>query len=87
VREFAEETAFEVRIARELGIIRHAYTKYRVTLHCFELALDTPASAKKTLPAPPALTAATDWRWLTPEDLKDFPMPAAHRKLADALFG
>jgi A/G-specific adenine glycosylase len=87
VREFAEETAFEVRVTRGLGIIRHAYTKYRVTLHCFELSLDAPASAHQALPAPPTLTAATDWRWLTPGELNSLAMPAAHRKLADMLFG
>ena len=86
VREFAEETAFSARIVHELGIIRHAYTKYRITLHCFELELDAPASTESTLPAPPVLTAATDWRWLTPEELKKFAMPAAHRKLADKIF-
>jgi A/G-specific adenine glycosylase len=84
VREFAEETAFKTRITHELGVIRHAYTKYRVTLHCFELALDAPASAKNT---PPVLTAATDWRWLSPEEIKSFAMPAAHRKLAEKTFG
>ena len=87
MREFAEETAFEVRVARELGIIRHAYTKYRVTLHCFELALDSPVSATDVPPPPPTLTAATSWRWLTPGELKGLAMPAAHRKLADAVFG
>ena len=87
VREFAEETAFEVRIVRELGAIRHAYTKYRVTLHCFELAIKTPINAGDALPAPPVLTAATGWRWLTPGELKLLPMPAAHRKLADKIFG
>jgi A/G-specific adenine glycosylase len=87
VREFAEETAFAVRVARELGIIRHAYTRYRVTLHCFELALDVPASAADNPPAPPILAAATNWRWLTPEELGALAMPAAHRKLADKLFG
>jgi A/G-specific adenine glycosylase len=87
VREFAEETAFAVRIARELGIIRHSYTKYRVTLHCFELAFAVPASAADSTPAPPILTAATNWRWLMPEELGALAMPAAHRKLADKLFG
>ena len=86
VREFAEETAFVVRIARELGIIRHAYTKYRVTLYSFELVLDTPVRAGDSPPAPPVLTAATDWRWLAPEALNTLAMPAAHRKLADKVF-
>jgi len=87
VREFAEETAFAVRIARELGLIRHAYTKYRVTLHCFELVLDSQLYAEDTFPAPPVLAAATSWRWLTPDELKTIAMPAAHRKLADKVFG
>jgi A/G-specific adenine glycosylase len=87
LREFAEETAFETRIVQELGIIRHAYTRYRVTLHCFELALDGPVRAEDAPPPPPALTAATGWRWLTSGELKNFAMPAAHRKLADRIFG
>ncbi|MDR2695175.1 MAG: A/G-specific adenine glycosylase [Deltaproteobacteria bacterium] len=87
VREFAEETAFAVRIARELGVIRHAYTRYRITLHCFELVLDAPASAEDPLPAPAALTAATAWRWLSPGEITSLAMPAAHRKLADRMFG
>jgi A/G-specific adenine glycosylase len=87
VREFAEETAFATRIAHELGIIRHAYTKYRVTLHCFELALDAPEGAQSAPPPPPALNAATAWRWLPPEALKSLAMPAAHRKLAEKTFG
>lgn len=85
-REFAEETAFAVRVRADFGVIRHAYTKYRVTLHCFGLALaGAPPDAPP--PAPEELNAATAWRWLPPGRLKDLAMPAAHRKLADRLFG
>lgn len=86
VREFMEETGFAVRETRKLGIIRHGYTTYRLTLHCFELELrgagDLPLQAP---PAPPVLTAATEWRWAAPEELEDLAMPAAHRKLADGM--
>ena len=86
-REFAEETGFNVRVAGSYGIIRHGYTTYRITLHCLALALeDAPTTVPAARPpAPPILTAATDWRWLELPELANLAMPAAHRKLADSL--
>lgn len=84
VREFMEETGFAVRVVKRHGIIRHGYTTYRLTLHCFGLEFETPARAD-TLPLP-QLTAATEYRWVSPLELNDLAMPAAHRKLADRLF-
>ena len=85
IREFMEETGFAVRVARQYGIIRHGYTTYRLTLHCFglELANDAQAGAP---PQPPILTAASEARWTAPAGLDHLAMPAAHRKLADRLF-
>ena len=37
-------------------------------------------------PLPPQLTAATECRWVSPQELNELAMPAAHRKLADKLF-
>ncbi len=85
VREFMEETGFAVRVTERHGIIRHGYTTYRLTLHCFGLALEN-ADASKNPPQPPQLTAATEARWVNPEELDALAMPAAHRKLADKLF-
>lgn len=56
-------------------------TTYRLTLHCFGLNLN-PASAD-TPPLLPQLTAATECRWVSPQELNELAMPAAHRKLAD----
>ena len=83
VREFAEETGFTVQVTGKYGVIRHGYTTYRITLHCFALSLTGPAVT--SLPAPPVLTAASDWRWLRRDELDALAMPAAHRKLADSL--
>ena len=81
VREWEEETGFAVQITEGLGIIRHGYTTYRITLHCFGLAL-----AEKTGGLPvPVLTAASDYAWVSREALAELAMPAAHRKLADGL--
>ena len=85
VREFMEETGFAVRVAAQYGIIRHGYTTYRLTLHCFGLEFDS-AAAPVDPPQPPLLSAATEARWVTPQELDTLAMPAAHRKLADKLF-
>lgn len=92
VREFQEETGFAVAVDRACGIIRHGYTTYKITLHCFTLSLAEErarrmAQSPTPPPAPPVLTAASDWRWVTAVELQELAMPAAHRKLADQLFG
>ncbi|GFH62337.1 MAG: A/G-specific adenine glycosylase [Candidatus Desulfovibrio kirbyi] len=88
MREFMEETGFRVKPVQRHGIIRHGYTTYRITLHCFGLRLDTGESGElsgQDLPAPPKLTAACDWRWAAPDEITALPMPAPHRKLADRI--
>ena len=85
VREFMEETGFAVRVTERHGIIRHGYTTYRLTLHCFGLEFEN-ADASVSPPQPPLLSAATEARWVNPEELNALAMPAAHRKLADNLF-
>lgn len=88
VREHHEETGFAVRVTDDYGIIRHGYTTYRVTLYCFGVSLDGGAWATDAegLPVPPVLTAASAYRWASPQELQSLAMPAAHRKLADRLF-
>lgn len=83
VREFAEETAFATDVAAKLAVIRHGYTTYRVTLHCFLLRL---ATGDDDAPCPaPVLTAAQESRWVLPTELAGFAFPAGHRKLIDQL--
>ena len=82
VREFMEETGFAVRVVENLGVIRHGYTTYRITLHCFGLELE---GGLPPQPDPPVLTAASEYRWVEPQGLDALAMPAAHRKLADRL--
>jgi A/G-specific adenine glycosylase len=83
VREFAEETAFATDVASKLAVIRHGYTTFRVTLHCFLLRLRDAATDAPT-PAP-VLTAAQESRWVLPGELSGFAFPAGHRKLIDRL--
>lgn len=83
VREYVEETAFDTRVAAKLAVIRHGYTTYRVTLHCFLLRLGDDYDAS-VLPRP-ALTAAQESLWVAPDELSRFAFPAGHRKLIDQL--
>lgn len=88
VREFREETDFAVAVREKMGIIRHGYTTYRITLHCFALELAAPFSPPAPLDAAlprPRLTAASEARWVDMAELEQLAMPAAHRKLADSL--
>jgi len=80
VREVREETGFEVVLQGKLAVIRHSYTKYRVTMHAFLAGFP-----EGTLPPKPALTAATSSRWLPFEALSELAFPTAMRKLIDAI--
>ena len=85
-REFFEETEFAIVPARSLGTVQHAYTRYRITMHCFFCHLPAPASLAyddSGFPKP-ALHAATEYRWVPPRQLGRFTFPAGHRKLMDA---
>ncbi len=82
VRELFEETGFSARIEAPLGVIRHGYTTYRVTLHCYLLSPADPAPPG--LPSP-MLAAAVESRWSVLSDLEGLAFPAGHRKLIDSL--
>ena len=80
VREWMEEVGFKVAIVRPLGVIRHNYTTYRITLRCYQLRLE---GEPKGCPVPEELAEATACQWIAPQNIEAFPLPAPHRKLAD----
>jgi len=77
-REFKEETGFDIEVIEDLGAVRHSYTIYRVTLHCFLVRLLSKS-------AEPRLSAAQEYRWASWQDLGSYAFPAGHRKLIDRL--
>ncbi|ACV68183.1 A/G-specific adenine glycosylase [Desulfohalobium retbaense] len=81
VREFWEETEFAVKAADKITVIRHGYTTYKVTLHCFFCTLE---NSSNSLPEP-VLHAAQEALWTPPDRLHEFAFPAAHRKLIDTI--
>jgi len=82
VREYLEETGFHVTVCSEITTVIHYYTRYKVVLHCYWVALKDGQGQPK-----PALTAAQDFRWLRPAKLDQYGFPAGHRKLLEFIAG
>ncbi len=94
-REFLEETEFSINVTHSFGTVRHAYTRYRITMHCFACCLSPCANvrpARESLPLAdsldptfpiPTLHAATEYRWATFSDLDALTFPAGHRKFME----
>lgn len=78
VREFREETGFVVHELKKIITIKHSFTRYRITLHCYDCRL---LGSR----AEPVLHAAQEFRWACPEELEHFAFPAPHRRLIHRL--
>lgn len=72
-REIREELGVDVRVGTPLGIYRHAYTHFRITLHAFECSL---------LNGEPVALEASQIRWVLPQELGQFPMGKVDRQIA-----
>lgn len=79
VREYMEETGFQVGVSRRITTVVHYYTKYKVTLHCFCCRL-----LQNSLL--PNLRAAQKYHWITEDQLSNFGFPAGHRKFIEHLY-
>jgi len=78
VREFAEETELAVGRLVKIGVVKHSYTFYRVTLHCYFCRLTDGGTT-------PVLHAAQQYRWISRQELPNHAFPAGHRKLLELL--
>jgi A/G-specific adenine glycosylase len=76
-REIQEELGVAVQVGEPVGIFRHAYTHYRVTLHAFYC--DLPGAAQ------PQIIQVQDLRWVTAAELVDYPMGKIDRQIATLL--
>ncbi|SMC22791.1 A/G-specific DNA-adenine glycosylase [Desulfacinum hydrothermale DSM 13146] len=77
-RELWEELGVHVQIEEKIGRIRHAYTRFRVTLHAYSCRL-RPSGQQVTA------RAAEQGRWVDPRDLGRYAFPAANRRLIRSL--
>lgn len=75
-REVLEETGLKMKNIKPFLNIHHTYTKYLVDLHCY-----TADFGSGTV----ILGAASEFKWVSPAQLKDFAFPAANVRLVEAL--
>ncbi len=75
-RELREEMCVAAEIGEDIAVVEHAYSHFRITLHAF--------SARWTS-GEPCGRAASDWRWVLPEQLADYAFPAANRRVLECL--
>lgn len=75
-REIFEELGTRISVGDDLGMYRHAYTHFRITLHAFFCTL--------TGDEPQALDAS-EIRWVPIPDLADYPMGKIDRLISNDL--
>lgn len=71
-REIREELGIEIENIQFLKNLKHAYTSFKIDLHCF---------SADYLSGEVELKAATEGKWIDISELRDYPFPAANVKL------
>lgn len=75
-REICEELGVEISVGEKMGIYRHAFTHFKITLHAFYCSL---------VAGEPRPLHASDLRWVIPQELPKYPMGKVDRQIAHRL--
>ena len=76
IRELKEELGVEVEITKPFMKLDHAYSHFKITMHAYLCEI------KHGTPEP---DSSQEIRWISIEELEDYPFPKANRKLTDKL--
>ena len=82
VREVVEETGMSIRLTGPAGVVDHAYSHFRITLHAFHAERSGGRAAAQI--REPAGRGQRS-RWVLPAELDGFAFPTANRKLLVSL--
>lgn len=76
VRELKEELGVDVSITKPFMKLDHAYSHFKITMHAYlcELKAGTPKPK-----------SSQEIRWISIDELEDYPFPKANRKLTEKL--
>jgi A/G-specific adenine glycosylase len=77
-REIQEELACQIEVAEEIGIYRHAYSHFKVTLYAFHCSISE---------GKPQAREAQALAWVNLDQLDDYPMGKLDRSIARTLQG
>ncbi len=75
-REINEELGVSLHIDEKLMVIKHSYTRFRVTLHVFLCRI----RSGRVSP-----TQSDEWSWVKAKELDTYPFPAANVKIIKSL--
>ena len=75
-REIDEELGIDIEVGRELCVVRHAYSHFRITLHAF-------ACSHKA--GRPQARESDEVRWVPISRLRDYPFPAADLRIIEVI--
>jgi A/G-specific adenine glycosylase len=75
-RELREELAIEVEVGASLGVFRHSYTHFHVSMHAFECRIRR---------GRPRANEHTALRWVVPGRLNEYPMGRVARRIAQVV--
>jgi A/G-specific adenine glycosylase len=72
-REIKEELGVKIKVDEEIGVFKNTYSHFRVTLHAFACTLRG---------GRPRSLQVDDFRWVTLDELEDFPMGKLDRLIS-----
>lgn len=76
IRELKEELGVDISITKPFMKLDHAYSHFKITLHAYLCELENGDPKPKT---------SQEIRWITIDELADYPFPKANRKLTEKL--
>lgn len=75
-REINEELGIQVESIEHFMTVKHAYTHFRITLQIYHC---------RWLEGTPSCHSCTDFRWVNPSQLDQFPFPRANRRIIERM--
>ncbi len=76
VRELQEELGVQVSVGELVGVVKHAYSHFKITLRAYECTV---------LDGIPVSTEGLITTWVEPDELGKFAFPRANRRILDLL--
>jgi A/G-specific adenine glycosylase len=76
LREIEEELGIAVSVGYCYTVVKHAYTHFKMTLHAFKCTLESGTPQPKS---------SDEIRWVTLDELPQFPFPKANIKVIEAI--